>query len=115
MRQFGAQRVPLGSASRSILYHHWARCEGSVRLGVRERVMHTTEAQRRERRVHLQRSASALAPSSPIRLSAHRTNLKKKRRDTAISYYALPNTTISAGDYHHVVRETDGGYHTRGV
>ena len=42
--------------------HQTIICEGSVRLGVWERVMHTTEFQRRERRVLLQRSRQRLGP-----------------------------------------------------
>ena len=61
MRPFGAQRA-LGSASHSISNHHWARWEGSVRLGVWERVLHTPELQRCERRVLLQRSRQRLGP-----------------------------------------------------
>ena len=62
VRHFGAQRVPLGSASHGTSNHHWARCEGSVRLGVWERVMHTIEVKRCERRVLLQRSRQRLGP-----------------------------------------------------
>ena len=62
VRQFGARRVPLGSAFHSISNHHWARCEGSVRLGVWERAMRTRDFQRRERRVLLQRSCQRLGP-----------------------------------------------------
>ena len=105
VRQFGAQSVPLGSTSHSISNHHWARCEGPVRLWVWERVMHTPEDKRLERRVLFQRCRQRLGPliADLFACTSKRFN-KKETRHFPLILWLTGFHFFSAGDHHHLFR-----------